>query len=350
MRALQLAQLVDGTVEGDVDTEVNRLAPLASAAPGQMTFLMHARHLGEVAHTRASIVLTSAALWRESGCTRRDLTLILTPHPLWAMARIYRALSAPSTNAPGPLGVHPSATVDATAHVHASAYVGPGCVVGARAKVGPGARLLAQNFVGDGAHIGAASVLHPGARVLWGCTVGEACVLHAGCVIGADGFGFAQNPEGPEHIAVPQLGSVILGRDVEVGANSTIDRATFGATTVGNGCKIDNLVQIGHNVTLGQHCLVASQTGIAGSATLGDSITVGAQGGIVGHLHIASGTTLAARTGVISSLTEKGVYAGAPAMEHRAWLRMVAAMRDLTSMRRRLAALTRIMPPDTKAH
>jgi UDP-3-O-[3-hydroxymyristoyl] glucosamine N-acyltransferase len=189
-------------------------------------------------------------------------------------------------------------------------------------------------------------VLHPGAKVLWGCTVGDDCVLHPGCVIGGDGFGLAQGPHGPEHLKVPQMGTVAVGHKVEIGANSTIDRATFGVTCIGDGCKIDNLVQIGHNVTLGKHCVVVSQSGIAGSATLGDSITVGAQAGIVGHLHIAAGTTLAARTGVISSLTEPGVYAGAPAMEHRAWLRMMAALRDLAPMRKRLAALYRQQPPN----
>jgi UDP-3-O-[3-hydroxymyristoyl] glucosamine N-acyltransferase len=224
--------------------------------------------------------------------------------------------------------------------------VGPGAVIGAGAKVGPQAQIGPQAFVGHSAQVGARTVLHPGAKVLWGCTVGDDCVLHPGCVIGGDGFGLAQGPHGPEHLKVPQMGTVAVGHKVEIGANSTIDRATFGVTCIGDGCKIDNLVQIGHNVTLGKHCVVVSQSGIAGSATLGDSITVGAQAGIVGHLHIAAGTTLAARTGVISSLTEPGVYAGAPAMEHRAWLRMMAALRDLAPMRKRLAALYRQQPPN----
>lgn len=347
MRANQVAQLVDGVLEGDGGQKITSLAPLDDAVLGQLTFLAHARHFAQLSDTQARVLITSQPLWRDSGCRRDDLTLIFVAHPMWAVARICQVL-APKQ--PRTSHIDSTAVVHPTATVHATATLGPHAVVSARATVGAHAQVMAQSFVGDGAQLGAHSVLHPGARVLWGCTVGERCVLHAGAVIGADGFGFAKNPRGPEHLKVPQMGCVVVGDDVEIGANSTIDRATFGATTVGDGCKIDNLVQIGHNVVLGKHCVVASQTGIAGSATLGDGVTVGAQGGIVGHLRIAAGTVLAARTGVISSLTTAGVYAGAPAMEHRAWLRMVAATRDLGGMRKRLAALTRKTPPATKAH
>lgn len=347
MRAWQVAELVEGTLTGNAQAEVVGIAPLQHARHDQLTFLVHPRNVPDLATSCAPVLLTSPKLWQACGHTGEGLTLILTPHAAWAMARIYQALCP---KRPQPTGISPQAVVHPSAQVDATAYVGPCAVVEALAQVGPEAQLLAQSFVGEGASIGARSVLHPGAKVLWGCVVGDDVVMHAGSVVGADGFGLAQSPLGPEQLKVPQLGTVELGHQVELGANSTIDRGTFGPTVVGDGCKIDNLVQIGHNVVLGAHCVVVSQTGIAGSAVLGDRVTVGAQGGIVGHVRIADGTVLAARTGVIGSLPKAGVYAGAPAMEHRSWLRMVAAQRDLPELRKRLAALTRLPPPATKAH
>jgi len=343
MRALEVARLIDGQLEGDPDRLIGGVAPLTSAGPDDLTFLVHGRHSQALAQSRAGCLLTDGATWQQCAAHRpQDLTVILCANPLWAMAKIYGQLCPPVAAWQGRA---PSACIDGSASVHPSAHVGPGAVICAGAQVGPEAQIGPQAFVGASARVGARTVLHPGARVLWGCTVGDDCILHPGCVIGGDGFGLAPSPHGPEHLKVPQMGAVEVGHRVEIGANSTIDRATFGATRIGDGCKIDNLVQVGHNVTLGKHCVVVSQSGIAGSATLGDSITVGAQAGIVGHCHIAAGTTLAARTGVISSLPEPGVYAGAPAMEHRAWLRMMAALRDLAPMRKRLAALCRQQPP-----
>lgn len=347
MRAWQVAELVEGTLTGDRQADVADIAPLQLAEPGQLTFLVHARNVPDLSTTRASVLLTSPKLWQQVGQAHPNLTVILTPHASWAMARVYAALRP---KAPVRAGIHASASVDPTAQVDATASVGPCAVVEAHARVGAHAQLMAQSYVGEKAVIGRHSVLHPGARVLWGCIVGDEVELHGGSVVGADGFGLAQSPHGPEQVKVPQLGHVELGDGVELGANSTIDRGTFGPTRIGAGCKIDNLVQIGHNVVLGAHCVVVSQTGIAGSTVLGERVTVGAQGGIVGHIHVAAGTVLAARTGVISSLAKPGVYAGAPAMEHRAWLRMVAALRDLPELRKRLAALTRLLPPATKAH
>lgn len=347
MRAWQVAELVEGTLTGDAQAEVADIAPLQQARAGQLTFLIHPRNISGLAASRATVLLTSPALWQASGHSGTGITVILTPHPTWAMARVYQTLRPPRARSSG---IDARASVHPSAQVSASAYVGPLAVVEAHATIGPQAQLLAQSFVGEHAVVGARTVLHPGARLLWGCTLGDDVLLHAGSVVGADGFGLAQSPHGPEQIKVPQLGHVEVGDWVELGANSTIDRGTFGATVIGTGCKIDNLVQIGHNVVLGAHCVVVSQTGIAGSSVLGDRVTVGAQGGIVGHVHIAANTVLAARTGVINSLPEAGVYAGAPAMEHRAWLRMVAAMRDLPALRKRLSALTRMSPPATKAH
>lgn len=346
MHAWEVAKLAQGQLHGDPNTPVTGVAPLSAATRTDVTFLVHARNAGALLTTQAGCLLVDEATWQACEHKPEHLAVVVCAQPVWGMAKV-SALLHPAP--PTAQGQSPQAMIDAGASVHPSAHVAGGAYVGPGAQVGPDAQLGPLSFVGQNVHIGARSVLHPGAKVLWGCTVGEDVILHAGCVVGGDGFGLAQSPTGPEHIKVQQLGIVRIGNRVEVGANTTIDRATFGATVVGDGCKIDNLVQIGHNVTLGQHCVIVSQTGIAGSAALGDSVTVGAQGGIVGHLHIASGTTLAARTGVISSLKTPGVYAGAPAMEHRAWLRMIAALRDLGPMRKRLAALARTQPSPSKA-
>ena len=222
--------------------------------------------------------------------------------------------------------------------------MGPYAVIAAGARVGAHAQVGPHVVVGAGACVGAHCILYPGSRLLWGCSLGERSTLQANVVVGGDGFGFVKNPHGENYAKVPQLGVVQVGCDVEIGANSTIDRATFGATVVGDGCKLDNLVQVGHNVVLGAHCVVVAQSGIAGSATLGAGVTMGAQGGIAGHIAIAPGTTLAARAGVTHTLERPGIYAGFPAMPHADWLRVTAVQRDLVNLRRRLAAVERAQP------
>lgn len=361
--AAQLAAQVSGQVVGDPQRLVSAAGSLRAAGPETCTYASGPAYAAQAAASAAGVVLLAQATldaveaYRArdgaqpaTACpaatpstgpepTNRPLpTFIVCQDASYAMAQVTAMLHPPAAVAQA---VHPTASIHPTSQVHPTASVGPHAVIESGAHVGAHAQIGPQATVGCGARVGAHSVLHAGARLMWGCSLGERTVLQPGAVVGGDGFGYVKDPAGPGFAKVPQLGVVQVGCDVEIGANSTIDRATFGATVVGNGCKIDNLVQVGHNVVLGDHCIVVAQSGIAGSATLGHHVVVGAQGGINGHITIAPGTRLAARTGVVSTLTTAGTYAGMPAMPHPDWLRMTAVQRDLVNLRRRLAALER---------
>jgi UDP-3-O-[3-hydroxymyristoyl] glucosamine N-acyltransferase len=254
--------------------------------------------------------------------------------PYLAMAHIATAFHPAPAHAPGcEPGSLVAGAVDPSATVCAGAVVEAGASVGARTVVMAGA------FVGRDARVGDDCLLHPGARVLTRCLLGARVILHAGAVIGSDGFGYALDKATGRRHKIPQVGIVEVGDDVEIGANSTVDRATFGSTRIGAGTKIDNLVQIAHNVVLGRDCVVVSQTGIAGSTVVGDRVVIGAQGGIVGHISIASDVMLGARAGVSSSIDTSGVYSGTPVMPHRQWLKVAMAQQAVPELRRRVREL-----------
>jgi UDP-3-O-[3-hydroxymyristoyl] glucosamine N-acyltransferase len=263
--------------------------------------------------------------------------LIVCADPYLSLARLATHLHPPPVYAPGiEAGAHVAATavIDATATVRVGAIVEAGARVGARSVIGAG------TYIGPEAVVGEECLLHPGVRVLGRCRLGDRVLLHAGVVIGSDGFGFAPDAQGARH-KIPQLGIVVVEDDVEIGANTTVDRATFGATRIGARTKIDNLVQIAHNVTLGEDCVMASQSGIAGSTQVGARVIMGAQVGIAGHLRIADDVMMGGRTGVASSMDEAGIYSGTPAIPHREWLRVAVSQRFIPALRHRMAALER---------
>jgi len=250
--------------------------------------------------------------------------------PYLAMAKISQAFyPAPIFEA----GIHETAFVSETANVDPTAYVGPNAVVMHGATVGPGSVIQAQVYVGNGCTVGSDVRIYPGVRILNRTTLGDRVTLHSGAVIGSDGFGFAPDESGTRH-KVPQVGTVHIEDDCEIGANSTIDRATLGVTRIGAGTKLDNLVQIAHNVELGQHCIMASQSGIAGSTKLGNKVIMGAQSGVTGHVSVCDNTMLAGRSGVISDITKPGIYSGFPSMEHRTWLKYKAQRSKMSELRR----------------
>lgn len=330
---LDLANQVGGRVVGDPGFEVSGLRELHLAGPNDLSFLTNARYRDAFMQTKAGAVLLGEAI--PDACPNQ----IVCKEPYLAIAQIAASLY-PQPNYPA--GIHPSAYVDPSAEVADSAYIGPNAVVMEQAVVQESAIIEAQAYVGPSARIGAFSRLHPGVRILAGAHIGQHVILHSGAVIGSDGFGFAPDAEGVRH-KIPQVGTVIIGDHCEIGANTTIDRATLGATTIGAGTKIDNLVQIAHNVTLGEHCVMASQTGIAGSTTVGKHVIMGAQVGVTGHVSICDKTTLAARAGVISSITKPAVYAGTPSMPHRAWLKFKAHRGRIPEMRRSILKLEQVV-------
>ena len=317
----------DGVVvRGDGSVSISDVAPLDAASENQISFLDNRKYIEafEASAARACIVAPELADRAPDG-----MVLIVTPKPYRAYARIAHAFY-PSAMAS--TGVHPSASIDPEADVSADAAVGANAVVEAGARIAAGAEIGAGAVVGRGVSVGEGSRVGANASLAY-CEIGARCELHAGVRIGTRGFGFDMSAEG--HLDVPQLGRVIIGDDVEVGANSTIDRGAGPDTLIGNGCKIDNLVQIGHNVRMGQGCVVVAQSGVAGSTVLSDFVVLAAQSGVSGHLKIAPGTQLAARSGIMRDTEPGAKLAGNPAIPAKEYFRQMAVLGKLAKDRHR---------------
>jgi len=299
----ELAEALGGTVIGDGTLMIRGVAGIREAQAGDITFLANTRYEGYLAETRATAVI----------CDRQPrhatVTLLQVDHPYLAFQKAVR-LFRPELYQPLP-GVHPSAVVSPAAHIGDGASVGPHCTVEPGARIGANSVLMAGCYVGVQATIGEGSLLYPRVVVREECVVGDRCILHAGVVVGADGFGFALDA-GRYH-KVPQVGNVVIGDDVEVGANTTIDRATTDSTRIGDGTKIDNLVQIGHNVVIGRHCIIVAQVGISGSTQLEDFVTIGGQAGVIGHVKLGRGAQIGAQSGVTKSIDAGSTVFGTPA-------------------------------------
>lgn len=323
---------------GPADRPVDGVASLEEAGPAHVAFYANPAYRGQLQASRAAAVLVTSADARVAELDGRALLVCATPYAAFAK------LSAVFHPAPEVVpGVDPRACVEPGAEVDPAARVEPFAFVGAGAKVGPGAVVMAGAYVGPGAKVGANSRLYPHSVVRERCEVGARCIVHAGAVVGADGFGFAFDPEGdgdgPMHRKIPQAGIARLEDDVELGANSCVDRATLGETVVGRGTKIDNLVQIGHNVRVGPLCVVAAQTGIAGSVTVGTGVMFGGQAGIAGHLTIGDLAKIGAQSGVLREVEPGSVVQGTPAREGRQWLRNAVAIETVPELGRELRRL-----------
>ena len=324
----EIASRVAGHLVGDPDRRIAGVAPLDAAGPEDLSFLAHPRHREAARASRAAALIVPPSE-RLAG---RDL--ILSDSPYTALATAMRLFHPERRPQPG---VDPRAVVSPEASVAAGASVGPLVVIGRQAKVEEGAVLMAGVVLGDGAEVGRESVLHPGVVLYPGVRVGARVVIHAGSVLGSDGFGFGEAEGG--RAKIPQVGTVRVEDDVEIGACVTIDRATFGATVVGRGARIDNLVQIGHNVQIGEGCVLVAQTGIAGSTRLGRGVIMAGQSGAAGHLTLGEGAIVGAKSAVLQDLPAGAYVVGHPAMDHRAWKRAQAALRRLPDVLRRLNAL-----------
>jgi UDP-3-O-[3-hydroxymyristoyl] glucosamine N-acyltransferase len=333
-------RLADGrlaaTLHGDPARRVAGVAPLQTAADDQLSFLANPRYRAAVVESAAGAVVLGPAdrhaLFDEQAA-RATLIECANPYAWFALAA--QLLSPAPTPAPG---ADPAALIAATATVDATARVDAGAVVEARAVVGARCWIGAGAHVGESARIGEDSRLHPGARVLSACTLGARAIVHSGAVIGADGFGFA--PLDGRWIKIPQTGRVLIGDDVEIGANTTIDRGAMGDTVIEDGVKLDNLIQVGHNCRIGAHSVLAGCVGIAGSASIGRGCQIGGAAMIAGHLSIADGTLIGPGTLVSRTISEPGYYTGFfPLMTNRDWERNAAALRHLQELRSRVRAL-----------
>jgi UDP-3-O-[3-hydroxymyristoyl] glucosamine N-acyltransferase len=312
-------------LRGEPDLRVSRVATLSHAEAGALSFLANPRYRKQMQSTRATVVLVGPD--HAADC---PVAALIDPNPYLAYARIANVLHPP---APSEAGIHSSAVVSASAHIADSASVGPLAVIedeaqiGERVFVGPGC------IVQRGAHIGADSRLMARVNVCAGVRIGRRCILHAGAVVGADGFGFA--PDAGTWVKVPQVGSVQIGDDVEIGANTTIDRGAIDDTVLKHGVKLDNQIQVGHNVTIGAHTAIAGCVGISGSTTIGERCMIGGGVGIAGHLTIADDVVVTGCSLVSASIRNAGSYSsGMPAVETRMWRRMVAHLRRLDGKER----------------
>jgi UDP-3-O-[3-hydroxymyristoyl] glucosamine N-acyltransferase len=327
----ELARLCGATLVGSDGQAVSRVAPLDEAGPGELSLLLDRKHVAAARETRAIALLTTPALRDE--LARDDLAYLLSPQPRLALVPGLRAFEPAEAAAPG---VDPRAFVDPSARVDPSAVVGPFAYVGARAQVGARAVLHPFAHVGAASTVGEGSVLHPGATLYPRCRIGRNVILHAGCVLGSDGFGYV--PEGRRLLKVPQVGAVEVHDDAEVGANTTVDRATLGSTRIGRGTKVDNLVQLGHNVSLGEDNAISALTGISGSTSTGRNVTLAGQVGTQAHIHIGDGVVAAGQTGVTKDIPPGTQIAGY-SVPHREWLRAESLYRRLPELKKELDGL-----------
>jgi UDP-3-O-[3-hydroxymyristoyl] glucosamine N-acyltransferase len=323
----ELAQRVGATLQGDAAVLVSRVATLESAGPGAIAFLANRKYRPQLASTRASAVIVTPDMTGDTA-----LPALVDPNPYAIFAKV-AAILHPRPGVAS--GVHPSAVIDPHAKVAPTAAVAALAVVGAGAVVGERASIGAGTVVGAGASIGDDTVLHAHVTVYDHCVVGPRSVLHSGVVIGADGFGMAR--DAGLWVKIPQVGGVRIADDVEVGANTTIDRGALDDTVIGEGVKLDNQIQVGHNVVIGDHTVIAGCTGISGSVTIGRDCMIGGGVGIVGHLSICDGVTISGFTFVTKSIVKPGTYtSGTPAMPHGEWLRNSAHLRHLDQIVRRV--------------
>jgi len=325
----EIAELVDGTVVGDGQVRVTGVNGIAEARPGDLSFLVDRRYLRYLHRTRA------AALLVPEGVTEAAVPLIRVPDPYQAFAAVIERVRP--ARAPHPHGVHATAIIGQGVTLGEGVGIGPYVCIADGCTVGNRAVLYAGVCLGHGATVGEDTILYPHVVAREYVRIGARCIIHAGAVLGSDGFGFDPSEGGNRKI--PQIGTVVVEDDVEIGANSAVDRATFTETRIGQGTKIDNLVQIGHNVRLGEHCILSGMTGIAGSTRLGNRVVVAAMAGVSGHLQVGDGAIVGAGAGVTKSVPPGRVVSGFPAREHEEEKRVWASTRRLPDALRRVREL-----------
>jgi len=334
-----LSDLVDrvgGELDGDGSIEISGVAGIRDAREGDLTFLGHPRYESYLATTRASAVILDDRGLDLGRRSARPAAIIRNENPYLAFQKAMMLLVSPHRPAEG---IHPTALLGEGVQLGENVSVGPYVVIGAAAVIEDDVIIEAGAFIGRQARVGRGSRLFPHVTVHEGCTIGQRNVLHTGAVIGDDGFGFTK--DGNEHRKIPQIGRVVLEDDVEVGSNACIDRATFGETRIGAGTRIDNLVQIAHNVTIGSNSILCAQVGVAGSSRVGDQVVLAGQVGVSGHLTIGDGAQLGAQAGVIGDVPPGQRASGYPARPHREQLRVIAATRRLPEILKRMEELER---------
>ena len=333
--AAVIAEFLKGEVEGNPDASVDDISKIEEGKPGTLSFLANPKYEKFIYETTSSIVIVNADFkpQKEIGAT-----LIRVNNAYESFAALLRLYEQ---SKPRKSGISKMAAISESASIGEDLYVGEFTVISENASIGDGVQLYPQVYVGDNVKIGEGSVLHPGVKVYEGCEIGSHCVIHAGAVLGGDGFGFAPNQDN-NFEKVPQVGKVIIEDHVEIGANTTVDRATMGATVLRKGVKLDNLVMIAHNVEIGENTVIAAQSGISGSTKVGKNCMFGGQVGLIGHITIASGVKIAAQSGITKDIKQEGIVVqGSPAFEFGPYQRSYLLFRNLPKLREQINELER---------
>lgn len=326
----ELAERVEGRIEGDAHRTVEGLASVSSAGPDELTYVIGQRYVKFLAGSRAGVILVPSDLQIEPN----GATLIRVDSPELAFSRLLEMFHPPRRP---PAGVHQTAVLGRGVQLAADVSIGAYAVIDDDVRIGARTRVGPHVYVGPAVEMGEDVRVDAGCSIFEGAVLGDRVRLHGGSRISSDGFGYTAGPSGP--VKILQVGMCLIGDDVEIGANSTVDRGSLGDTVIGRGTKIDNLVHIGHNCRIGENCFIVAQVGIAGSTVVGDGARIGGQVGIAGHLDIGAGASLAARAGVMSNVPAGETWGGSPARPHREWLRASSAFYKLPELVRRLDAL-----------
>ena len=323
--ATQIAALLGGKIIGDAARTVSNVSGLETAQDGDLCFVCEDKYLPLLTNTQASVCLVTEALLPADAPVQTPATLILVENARAAMAQLLQAVA--ETLNPRKHGIEQPCFIAEGVTVPEDAYIGAFAYIGKNVRLGRGVQIYPQAYIGDNVVIGDNSIIYAGARVYYNSVIGRDCILHAGAVIGADGFGFEPDKEGIYH-KIPQIGRVIIEDDVEIGANTTIDRAMMGETRIAKNTKLDNLVQIGHNVQIGSSTVLCAQVGIAGSTKVGSRCTLTGQVGVAGHIEITDNCIFGAQSGIAGSIRKPGVYMGSPAIDANIWKRAVVKFKQ----------------------
>ena len=332
--AKELAQIINGNIIGDENISINKPAKIEEGTQGTVSFLANEKYLSHIYTTQASIVIINKSFELKQ---KVKPTLIVVDDAYQAfttLLEMYQQASATTAT-----GIEEGAFVHDTASIGKEVYIASQSYIGANAKLADSVKIYPQSFVGANVSIGKGSTIHSGVKIYADCVIGENCIIHSGTIIGSDGFGFAPTANG-DYKKIPQTGNVVIENNVEIGSNCCIDRATVGSTYIRQGVKLDNLIQVAHNVEIGKNTVIAAQTGVSGSTKIGEQCMIGGQVGFVGHVHIPARTKIQAQSGIAKEIKEEGTaVAGSPAFGYREWIKSSIVFQKLPSLMKRLRSV-----------
>lgn len=334
IKCSEVAQTIDGEIIGDSSLSIYNLNRIEFAKDGELTFYSDKKYKEYFDNTSATCVIVSKEL---DAKPTENQCFIKVEDPYAAFIRIIKLVEF--INQESTTGIHKTATVGDNSFIDDTSYIGSNCVIGSNCRFDEGVYLDSNTVVGDNVQIGKNTRVYPNVTLYKDTIIGENCIIHSGAVIGADGFGYTENKEDGSFDKIPQIGNVILKNNVEIGSNTTIDRAVVGSTVIEDGVKIDNLCQIGHNCVIGENTAIAAQTGLAGSTKLGKRVRLGGQVGLAGHLNIGNDVILTAQSGTNKSLQDKGIYFGSPARPQLKAFKIEAALNNLPDLSKDVARL-----------